>query len=76
MGLVVLGWAVLCCAVLSRSRAALELERKSRKEEEQKEHINPKGRTAMKRKENGKESRRRAEDSKKEKTERAEWTGR
>ena len=42
-------WAGLCCAVLSRSRAALELERKSRKEEEQKEQINPKGRTEKKR---------------------------
>ena len=32
MGLAVLGWAVLCYAVLSRSRAALELNRESRKE--------------------------------------------
>ena len=58
VGCVGLGCAVLCCAVLSRSRAALELERKSRKEEEQKEHINPKGRTAKKRIGNGKECRR------------------
>ena len=45
-----MGWVVLCCAVLIRSRAALELERKSRKEEEQKEQINPKRKNSKEKK--------------------------